>query len=58
MKLIQSKESEGIGGALWKPMTILCGSPASKEVAEKLKLIAEEYQAKAARLGNGELPRY
>jgi len=28
----------------------------SKEVAEKLKIIAREYQAKAAKLGNGQLP--
>jgi len=28
----------------------------SKDVAEKLKIIAREYQAKAAKLGNGQLP--
>jgi hypothetical protein len=32
-------------------------SASSKEIAEKLKLIAKEYQAKAAKLGNGKLPQ-
>lgn len=32
-------------------------SASSKEIAEKLRLIAREYQAKAAKLGSGEIPR-